>query len=80
MSDTYSDKEQDLSKFDLDFLNLKYWKLVESEGSNNIHSGICLNSNCNFTTSEIEMDETSGHCEICETNTVCAWFHLVPSD
>ena len=73
-------EEQDLSKFNADFLEAKYWKLVSDLGYGNPNTGICLSIGCDYTTDEIEPDETSKYCEVCHKNTVCAWLYLVPLD
>ncbi len=73
-------QEQDLSKFDSAFLKEKYRKLIASEGYGSTNIGICLNEECDYTTCDIEPDATSNWCDICGTNTVCAWMHLVSEE
>ena len=44
--------------------------LAEDVAFDSVTPGICMNEDCDYTT-ETEPDSSTGHCEVCETQTVC---------
>ena len=44
-------------------------ELIETFIINGISFGICIKEGCDYTI-EVELDCTSGHCEVCGTDTV----------
>jgi len=43
--------------------------LIEDAVYEDSCKGICMNENCDYT-ALVEIDQTSGYCEVCRTNTV----------